>query len=194
LINERSSNSSRIIKRETLNLYSLELGKGIPSIEPRIPVEFEMCAHPLELVNAEYEVVKERVASGNLIFIARHRSTVVGYLFASTTSCEVGEIEDLLMIHDGEVYFYDAFTLEGFRGNRIYPALLASASHYFKNRDFSFALIFTRASNVHSISGIEKAGFSSYQVVQFMNEFGVKSWNYSPRSYDVKSHFANEDK
>lgn len=188
-----SSKSNKVIKQESLNLYSFELKKDIPCIEPRIPVEFEISVRAIELDNVGIDTVRERIDSGNLIFVARHRSRVVGYLFASTTRCVVREIEDELVVHKGEVYLYDAFTSKGFRGNRIYPALLAAACAHFKERGFRFALIFTRASNENSIKGIEKAGFSRFQVIQFMSTFGEKSWNYSSRNGDARSRFSNEN-
>ena len=194
MIRKISSESSKVIKKEKLSLYSFDLKKKIPDIEPRISVQFETYNLPIELDNVEFEIVKERIAAGNLIFTAWYRSKVVGYLFASTKDCEVGEVEDVLTVLEGEVYLYDAFTSAGFRGNRIYPALLATACSYFKTREYSFALIFTRESNVNSVKGIERAGFSCYQVVQFENKFGEKSWNYSSRSCGVQSHLAHEDK
>ncbi len=193
MIKKMFSEPNRVIKRETLKLYSFDLKGNISCVEPRIAIQFEMCNHPLELDNVQYETVEERIASGNLIFVARYRSRVVGYLFISTAACEVGEIEDMLTVHTGEVYFYDAFTCPGFRRNRIYQALLLNACQYFKDRAYSFALIFTKESNVNSKKGIEGAGFSCYQVIQFANRFGEKSWNYSSRSCDVQSRFGNEN-
>lgn len=193
MIRKASSGSTKFIKQETLHLYARSLKEPVPLIEPRINVQFDISREPIELDNVDYETVRARIASGNLIFIARYRSRVVGYLFISTTNCEVGEIEDMLTIHKGEVYFYDAFTCEGFRGNRIYPALLSTASAYFKECAFANALIFTRESNVNSVRGIERAGFSRYQVIRFTNRFGEKSWDYSLRSGDVRSQFSNEN-
>lgn len=183
-----------MIKQEKLSLYSCDLKKTVPDIETRIPVHIETYNLAIELDNVQFETVEERIARGNLIFAAWYRSKVVGYLFASTQNCEVGEMEDVLNIREGEIYLYDAFTSPGFRGNRIYPALLTTACKYFKERDYAYALIFTRESNVNSVKGIEKAGFFCYQVVQFENKFGEKSWNYSSRSCNVQSHFAHEDK
>jgi hypothetical protein len=193
LIKKISSRPTKVIKQETLNLYCFDLKEEMPNIEPRITVAFEMSDQPLRLDNVDLEDVERRITRGDLIFFAVHRAKVVAYLFASTTSCEVGELEDMLAVGPGEVYFYDAFTSMGFRGNHIYPALLTFACNHFKKSNFAFSLIFSRGSNRNSVKGIEKAGFSCYQVIRFVNRFGEKSWNYSARSKNVRSRFNYEN-
>ena len=135
----------------------------------------------------------QRLAKGDRLIVAYVKRNPVAYLFAATTDTWVGEIEDWLNIAAQEVYFYDAFTAIDYRGRRIYPSLMAAAARYFKKRGFRHAMIFSTAENKYSIKGIEKCGFRCYEVVDYRNFLGLKSWYYQIGAKHVKARLGNEN-
>lgn len=183
----------RKVTRESLSLYYFEFKKAVPRINSTVSVDVELCNSPVELENVQSSVVEERISQGHKLFVARHQSKPVAYLFVTTTKCRVGEIDDMLLVGPNDVYLYDAYTNAEYRGNRIYSSLITDVVRFYKGNGFSCALIFTTFSNQKSVRGIKHAGFSCYQIIRFYNLFGFRIWNYTARSHDVQSRFSNEN-
>ena len=180
------------ISKKSLRLYRLSLKDSFVTITPKVKTDISVYEHPLELGNVDPLVLKERISHGDRVFVAKHQSKPVGYLFAADTDCWVDEIEDRLIVGSGEIYLYDAYTDIEYRRNRIYSALISNAAQYFKNLSYTSAFIFTTASNKISLKGIERSGFSCYQTIRYYNLFGWKIWYYKNRSKNVESRFSNE--
>ena len=180
------------ISRESLRLFSLNLREALPDIEPRIKVDVALHERPITLDSVPRATIQQRVIQGDKIFAAYHQSMPVAYLFATTKNCWVSEIQNLFCIAEDEVYLYDAFTRSEFRRNRIYTFLISNAVRFFKKQAFSYALIFSTASNIHSMKAIKLAGFDDYESIHFYNFLGIKMWNFIPRSNGVQSRFNNE--
>lgn len=193
MIRKSFSNLQRKVSLESLKLYSFNLRDKIPDITPKVTIDVVDYTRPLKLENLKRETVEERILYGDQIFVACHKSKPVAYLFVTTTRSQVCEIDDTLLVGSNEVYLYDAFTSADYRGNRIFPALISNAASFFKERSYSYALIFVTSSNINSIRGVKRAGFSCYQIIHFYNFFGFKIWNYTARSRYVQSRFSNED-
>ena len=193
MIRNRCSKLQMNISRETLRLYSFSLRDPTPGIVPKVEIDIVAYDRPLDLERLQRSTIEERIFQGDRIFVARHHSKPVAYLFAATKSCWVSEIDDRLIIGSNEVYLYDAFTNIEYRGNRIYPSLISNTARFFKELSYSYALIFTTSSNISSVKGIERAGFCCYQTIYFYNLFGRRIWNYKTRSRNVQSRFSNEN-
>jgi hypothetical protein len=179
--------------KESLQMYCFDLSCEIPTITTRIPIDVEICTHPVELENVDRDVVSERLSNGHEIFIARHNSKPVGYIFATNRNCWVGEVSDEFIVEPHEIYLYDAYTNVNRRGNRIYPFLLTDVVQFYREKDYSYALIFTTFSNKKSVKGITRAGFTCYREIEFYTVGGLSVWNYKPKSCDVKSWFSSEN-
>lgn len=192
MIKKRFTSPKLDISRESLKLYSFNLSDPAPEIRPKVEVEVFTRDRPLELGLLQASIIEQRISQGDKIFVACHQLKPVAYLFAATKNCWVNEIQDWFIVESGEVYLYNAFTTAEHRGNHIYSFLISNAAKFFKGLTYSYALIFTTASNIRSIRGIERTGFQCYDTIHFHNLFGLRIWNYKPRSNDVKSRFSNE--
>ena len=192
MIRTRLSFPKLCVSRESLRLYSFNLSGTIPAIEPRIEVDVSFHDRPIKLDFVQPTIIQQRISRGDKIFVAYHQSTPVAYLFATTKHCWVEEIQNSFVVTQGEVYLYDTFTSVEYRRNRICSFLICNAVQFFKMQEFSYALIFSRASNIQSMSAIERVGFERYETIHFYNLLGVKMWNFLPRSNGVQSRFSNE--
>lgn len=180
------------ISQESLRLYSFNISRTIPAIEPGIQVDVSFHDRPITLDSVEPTIIQQRINRGDKIFVAYHQSNPVAYLFATTRQCWVAEIQNSFVVAEREVYLYDTFTSVAYRRNRICSFLICNAVHFFKIQEFSYALIFSRASNIQSVRAIERAGFEDYETIHYYSLLGLKIWNFLPRSNDVQSRFTNE--
>jgi hypothetical protein len=181
------------LKKECLKLYCLDLKHPVSPVVPRLSVTIEACkSHPV-LWNRSHDTISQRLKHGGSVFVAHHNSSIVSFLFAAVKECWVSEIDDTLVINPAEIYLYDAFTAVEFRGNRIYPALMAHVAQLYKNRSFSHALIFTKINNTASVKAIEATGFSCFGVINYKNICGWSTWDYCKLNGSVKSYFQNEN-
>ena len=181
-----------ILKKEILDLYIHDLSKPIKKIITELPIDIGTLKQSIELENVSASRVTQHIASKQKAFVASYRAKPVGYLFATTSRCWVGEIHDFLMIAPQEVYLFNAYVYRLFRGKGIYRALITHAAQYYKDKSFTNALIFSTQNNTNSIKGIEKAGFKCCGSVNFSNVLGRKSWEYSRRNSDSQSYFIHE--
>jgi len=175
-----------------LKLYSFKLSDTSPEIRPKVKVEVTTHDRPLELISLQPSLIEQRIAQGDKIFVACYEEKPVAYLFTATRKCWVSEIQDLFIVASREVYLYDAFTIAQYRGNRIYSFLLNNVVRFFKELAYSYALIFSTASNISSIKGIEHTGFQCYETIHFCNLLGMNIWNYKQRNNDIQSRFSVE--
>lgn len=174
-------------------MYALDLDEVIPGIKPLIPVRYAVHEGPAHMDTVAAPTQEQRAAKGDRVAVAYVKRYPVAYLFAATTDTWVGEVEDWLDIPPQEVYLYDAYTAADYRGRRIYPFLMAATAHYFKKRAFRFAMIFSTADNTGSIKGIERCGFKCYEVVDYRNFLGLKSWRYRVGERHVEARLGNEN-
>jgi GNAT superfamily N-acetyltransferase len=193
LIYRRFEGFRRVRKHEVLRMYALDLKGVIKMVKPQIPVKYSVHEGPVSIDPIEDLTRDERYAKGDRAIVARVKRHQVAYLFAATTDTWVGEIEDWFNIPQGEVYLYDAYTVADYRGRRVYPFLICAAADYFKKRAYRCAMIFSAAYNKDSIKGIEKCGFRCYEVVDYRNFLGLKSWHYRVGERYVRARLGNEN-
>ena len=164
--------------REMLKLFSFRLKESIPEIKPRVEIDVSVHNQIIESDLLPQPIIEQRISQGDRIFLARHRSKPVAYLFAAQKRCWINEVGDWLIIDSGEVYLYDAFTIDDYRGKLIYTYLITNATRFFRNEKYSYCLIFSTVSNINSLKGIQRAGLQCYETVDFYKLFGLKIWNY----------------
>jgi GNAT superfamily N-acetyltransferase len=136
-----------------------------PAIAPRVPATFEQvgaeAAAPLAQAMSLDDAgpVLERFATGRRCYIARVAGALAAYGWVSFEEQEIGEIGLSLHLQPGEAYIWDCATLPAYRGQRLYPALLAHIIA--KLRDEGLPRIWIGASheNVPSHKGMRLAGF-----------------------------------
>jgi hypothetical protein len=78
----------------------------------------------------------------------------------------ITEIGEFLKLEDGEGCIFDCNTLQGFRGRGAYSETLSHISEVKKKAGYESLYIYTLASNVSSIKGIENAGFELAEIRQ----------------------------
>ena len=179
------------VSHEHLRLYHAKLHQHERTITARIPVVVSISDFVPELELFDKSIREQRTQRRDTVLIAFHEAQPVGYLFATTKNCWIGEIENWLIVKPREVYLYDAFTHPAFRGKRIYATLVNRAADFFKQHGYSYALIFASAHNTSSIRGIEYCGFAEYGSIHSINLFGRNVWNFRITETHVTSYFAN---
>jgi GNAT superfamily N-acetyltransferase len=163
-------------KSEVLCMYAIDLRRDISIVKPSVTVKVSLSDRPSDIDILSASTIAGRSARGDRIIVAHHQGILVAYLFATTTECEVGEVDDSLDVAQKEVYFYDAYTRPVFRGKGIYPHLITKAAEYFQSESYEHAMIFSAKTNLSSNRGIEHSGFKLYGTVHYRNFLGRRSW------------------
>ena len=151
-----------------LGLYDFIYPGEIPANEARIEATYqtldsESAYRPLiEEVQGE-RMVDRRFGRGEMCFVAIHKGYIVSYIWGSQGKVGVEEISLAVKTAPGEIYLYDAFTLEPWRGKNLYPSVLQRALEYGRDLNLTRSTIFVEAKNTPSIRGVTKAGFTLFQ-------------------------------
>ena len=151
-----------------LGLYDFIYPGEIPVNEARIEATYEILTpesphRPLiDEVQGE-RMVERRFDRGEICFVAIHEGSVVSYIWGSRGKVGVEEISMAVKTAPGEIYLYDAFTLEPWRGKNLYPSVLQRAIEYGRDLNLDRSTIFVEAKNTPSIRGVTKAGFTLFQ-------------------------------
>ena len=180
------------IKREALELYISDLSRPLKAVKTDLPINIRILKKPIPLANVSTAMISKHITSKQNIFVAWYQARPVGYLFATSAPCWVGEICDHLKVASKEIYLFNAYAYPGFRGKHIYQNLLSYALKYYKKNSYIRALIFTTQNNISSRCGIKKAGFKCFGHIHFSNFLGRKIWQYSRRNSDSQSYFMHE--
>lgn len=163
-----------------LCLYARSLDEEISQVNPREEVEFvfmtsrESAARLRDLCQIMSEkVARKRLERGDVACVTYWRGKgIIAYCWAAFKEAEIGEIDRMLLLREGECYLYDAYTLEGFRGKGLYPAILSCILRYAKGKGARRALIFALKSNLPSHQGIRRVGFHLFQVITYVRWLG----------------------
>ncbi|MBI1987039.1 MAG: GNAT family N-acetyltransferase [Nitrospinae bacterium] len=162
-----------------LYLYALTLEEYISPINPKEEVEFVfiLSGESAARLGDLFQVMRKKVAlkrleRGDVACVAYWRGRIIAYCWAAFKRAEIGEIDRTLLLREGECYLYDAYTLEGFRGKGLYPAILGCILRYVKGKGFGRALIFALKSNQPSHHGIRRVGFRLFQVITYIRWLG----------------------
>ena len=112
--------------------WVVNLGRSLPvSIVPRIPATFmrvgpEVAQELAQAMELDDEaVVLQRFARGCQCYVGRIDGKFVTYGWVTFDEESIGELGLSFRLQPGEAYIWDCATLPAFRGQRLYPALLA---------------------------------------------------------------------
>ena len=151
-----------------LGLYDFIYTGEISKNEARIEATYETIVGDspnrklIEEVQGD-RLTKVRFGRDEMCFVAIHDGHVVSYIWGSRGKVGVEEIMMAVDIAPTEIYLYDAFTLEPWRGRNLYPAVLQRALEFGGILDLKRSTIFVEAKNTPSIRGVTKAGFNLFQ-------------------------------
>lgn len=166
-----------IFSKVRLGLYDFVYPGSILPNEGRIEAEHHILErnstnrHLIEEVQSEW-LCAARFDRGELCFIALHQGEIVSYIWGSRGKVGVEEIAMSIQTAPLEMYLYDAVTLEPWRGNNLYPAVLKHALEYGRDLGLERITIFVEARNIPSIRGVTKAGFILFQTLLYKSVFG----------------------
>ena len=151
-----------------LGLYDLIYPGDIPANEARIEATYDIMTaesayRPLIEEVQGKRLVDRRFGRDEICFVAIHEGYVVSYIWGSRGKVGVEEISLAVKTAPGEIYLYDAFTLEPWRGKNLYPSVLQRALEYGRDLKLDRSTIFVEAKNTPSIRGVTKAGFTLFQ-------------------------------
>ena len=119
-----------------------------------------------------YEVQSKRIIDprfdrGEKCYVALINERVASYIWSSRGSVGVDEIDMAIKPSLDEVYLYDAFTIEKWRGNNLYPSVLGLALETAEKEKMKRSLIFVEHKNTASRKGVSKAGFPPFQTLYY---------------------------
>jgi GNAT superfamily N-acetyltransferase len=125
------------------------------------------------------DVVHRRFERGEICFAAVHEGKIVSYCWMAQGKIGIEEIDLAVSTQPDEVYLYDAYTLDEWRGKGLYPAVLKEMVIYAGLCGFSRTLIFVAANNTASRRGVLKAGFVEFEVATYFSILGIPFYRYS---------------
>ena len=147
-------------------LWTLDLDQPLPpGPVPRVPVVF-MRAGPevaQELARAmdldDPELVLQRFDNGRYCYAGRVEGMLVTYGWVTFDEEDIGELGLSIRLKAEEAYIWNCATLPAYRGQRLYPALLAHVVRELSRQGLHRVWIGTDTDNLPSQSGMALAGF-----------------------------------
>lgn len=114
-------------------------------------------------------LVAPRFAHGDEFFGWLVRGRVVSFGWVTYQDRAIGPIQ--LAQASGRAFLYNFHTLEGYRGQRLYPALLLAMRHVLGRERVTEFFIDVNVRNTASARGIAKGGFVPVAQVTFLTVF-----------------------
>lgn len=146
--------------------WILDLDSPMPSgIVPRVPATFQRLGPETALQLAQSmglddpAEVYHRFATGRRCYAAFVEGRLAAYGWVSFDREEIGELGICIRLLPGEAYIWNCATLPAYRGQRLYPALLAYMISELHAEGLRRIWIGADADNVASQVGIAQAGF-----------------------------------
>jgi GNAT superfamily N-acetyltransferase len=156
-------------------LWMTRLDKPLPdAIEPRVPTVFLRAEPEIagELAGAmgldDPALVWQRFHMGKHCYVARVAGTIASYGWITFDREDIGELGISIHLKQGEAYIWDCATLQGYRGQHLYTALLAHILTALRNQGLQRVWIGADADNLPSQSGIERVG--CHPVLEFIKQ------------------------
>ncbi len=103
--------------------------------------------------------VLRRFATGRRCYAARVEGTLTTFGWVTFDEEEIGEIGLRIRLTEGEAYIWDCVTVPAYRGQRLFPALLASIANELRTEGLTQIWVGADDDNRASQRGIALAGF-----------------------------------
>ncbi len=147
-------------------LWTFNLDASLPvSVTPRVATTFQQ-AGPEAASSLAQEMglddatpVLQRFASGRRCYIGRVEDRLVTYGWITFDEEGIGEIGLHIRLQAGEAYIWNCGTAPAYRGQRLYPALLAHMLGELQGEGLHRIWLGTDADNLPSQSGVALVGF-----------------------------------
>src|SRR5256714_6842003 len=146
--------------------WILELDRPLPpAIVPRVPATFMRIGPEIagELAQAmgldDPAIILQRFATGRHCYAARVDGKLAAYGWVTFDEEAIGELGLRFRLKAGEAYIWNCATLPAYRGQRLYPTLLAYIVGELYHQGLRRVWIGTDTDNLPSQSGLALAGF-----------------------------------
>jgi hypothetical protein len=154
----------------------LHLTQESPADEPIVERAMVLAGEPEGLTRA-------RLNRGDECFGWTHEGKLVSLGWVTYSDRSVGPVK--LLDKPGRAFLYNFHTLEPFRGQNLYPDLIARMRSVLCSHGIADFVIDVSVDNRSSVRGIEKAGFSQIGEVSYVYLMG--RWSVWPRAKSVAS-------
>src|SRR5260370_1291350 len=152
--------------RPQITLRMLDLSQPLP-VGPtlRVPATLTRAGPEVaqELAQAmdlgDQAMVVQRFDNGRHCYVGRIEGRLATYGWVTFDEEDIGELSLSIRLKAGEAYIWNCATLPAYRGQRLYPALLAHIVGELHHQGLHRIWIGTDADNLPSQSGIILAGF-----------------------------------
>ena len=166
-------------------LFKLEglVTSGAFSITPGLPVTFQRLDPGAIRSLAQVMGVEDsmpiirRFERGKRCYAGYHAGDIVTYGWVTFDKEGIGELGLTARLRAGEVYIWDCATPPAYRGQHLYPALLAHILVALAAEGISRAWLGTDADNIPSQKGVALVGFQPIVDVGFVHSsIGNNMW------------------
>ncbi len=146
-------------------LWMVRLDKPLHiDIETHIPAKFlradqEIAGELAEAMKFDNPArVLHRFSEGKHCYVAKVQGTIASYGWVTFDQEDIGELGMAIHLKNDEAYIWDCATLPEYRGQRLYPALLAHMLKALRDEKLQRIWIGTDADNLPSQSGAMRVG------------------------------------
>ncbi|ANM31270.1 hypothetical protein ABI59_19375 [Acidobacteria bacterium Mor1] len=173
---------------ETSGPDSERRGCPVPRVEDPAPGFLERSDMAELASHRDYEYsneqLLERMDSGNRCFGIRKDGKIIAWVWCNHHTCLHPPLR--FPIQDHEAYFYDAFTIEEFRGKALSPyiryQLYMFSEEFGRNTAYSVAEYY----NTPAVRAQQRMGAIPLQLYFYMELFGRIRWNRLLKDYQKK--------
>ncbi|HEX7735762.1 MAG TPA: GNAT family N-acetyltransferase [Ktedonobacteraceae bacterium] len=171
--------------------WMLRLDRELAAVEPGLAATFQRAGleESAELAVAmgldDTEPVVERFDRGCQCYIARNAVQLVSYGWITFDEEDIGSLGLKVRLQPGEAYIWDCATLEAYRGQHLYPALLSVMLRDLRAAGYWRVWIGMDADNLASQAGVERAGFQP--IVALLQANHATSPGFLVRGYPAAS-------
>ena len=159
-----------------------EIGKNSNGRREQIKVRMALPEDIDELEQIMYQdrfEIKKRFKRGNRCFVACIGTRIVHYTWVSFYKEYLPSINKWIELAEDEAYVYNVRTLSDFRGQGIFPFVLASICGQLRKDGYKRILASIQSDNIPSQKAFEKAGFKKTQEISFLRILGLKKYRYN---------------
>ncbi|HKV58739.1 MAG TPA: GNAT family N-acetyltransferase [Ktedonobacteraceae bacterium] len=153
------------------------------SVTPGLPVTFQRfgpeAIDPLARVMGmtDHTPIARRFERGKRCYAALLGEQIVTYGWVTFDEESIGELSLKARLRAGEAYIWNCATLPAYRGQRLYPALLAHILGALAAEGISHVWLGTDADNIPSQKGVALVGFQPVLDVGFVHSsLGNSMW------------------
>ena len=126
-------------------------------------------------------IFRNRLSRGDIVFIAKINDKIIHQMWISFKDNYAALLNKEIVLKEGEVYAYQAYTAPEFRGNNVHAAVIRKALRYLKAQGYKrcFFVVNLKTNQLTSayerISGIDKGTIISYWRI-----LGYRNYRHKP--------------